>query len=120
MCYSGANANLTSLTKARELGIKKISPYPYTIGYANGQEKEALGALKNFPLNIEGFNYYLDIVIADTRGRYEFQLILGRKFFAQGGQLLDGEQRETTIRTSKLYDVFAVTYLDYDASQTFE
>jgi len=28
LCDSGANANLMSLTKARELGIEKISPYP--------------------------------------------------------------------------------------------
>ncbi|AES97709.1 hypothetical protein MTR_5g058690 [Medicago truncatula] len=73
---SGANANLMSLTKARELGIKKISSYPYTIGYANGHEEEALSVLKNFPLNIRDFDYYLDIVIADTRVIYEFSLIL--------------------------------------------
>jgi len=30
LCDSGAKANLMSLIKARELGIKRISPYPYT------------------------------------------------------------------------------------------
>lgn len=49
-----------------------------------------------------------------------FPLILDRFFFAQGGMLLDGKPGETTIRTSKLYDVFALTYLEYDASQTFK
>jgi len=120
LCDSRANCNLMSLTKARELEIRRISPYPYTTGYANGHEEEALGVLKNFPLNIGGFDYCLDIVVADTRGKYEFPLILGRKFFAQVGLLLDVEQGETTIRTSKLYDVFSVTYSEYDASQTFE
>jgi len=98
LCDSGANANLMSLTKARELGIKKVSPYPYTIGYANGKEEKVVGILKEILVNIGGFNYCLDI-IANTRGRYDFPLILGRKFFAQRGLILDGEQGETTIRT---------------------
>ena len=92
MCDYGANCNITTLTKARELGIRKISPYPYRIRYANGHEEEALGVLTNFPLKIGGFDYCLDIVVADTRGIYEFLLILGRKFFAQRGLLLDDEQ----------------------------
>jgi hypothetical protein len=95
LCDSEANANLMNLTKARELGIVKISPNPYIIGYANG--KEVVGMLKNFPINIGGIDYCLDIVIANTRGRYDFALILGRKFFAQGGLILDGEQGQTTI-----------------------
>jgi len=82
LCNSRANCNLMSLTKAEELWIRKISPYPYAIGYANSHEEEALGVLKDFPFNIGGFDYCLDIVIADTRGIYEFPLILGRKFFA--------------------------------------
>jgi hypothetical protein len=86
----------------------------------NGHEEKAIGILKKFPLNISAFDYCLDIVIADTRGRYDFPLIRGRKIFAQGGLILDGEQGETTIRTSRLYDVFAITYPEYDASQTFE
>ena len=110
LCDSGAKANLMSLTKARELGIERISLYPYRIVYVNFHEEEALGVLKNIPINIGGFDNCLNIVIADTKGIYEFPLILDRKFFAQGGLLLDGEQGKTTIRTSKLYDVFAVTY----------
>jgi len=39
-----------------------------------------------------GFDYCLDIVIANTRGRYDFPLILGRNFFTQGDLILDGEQ----------------------------
>jgi len=42
------------------------------------------------------------------------------KLFAQGGLLLDSEQVETTIITSKQYDVFFVTYSEYGASQTFD
>jgi len=79
-------------------------------GYVNGKEEKAIGILKIFPINIGGFDYCLDIVIANTGGRYNFQLILGRKFFAQGGLILDGEQGETTIGTSRLYNVLAVTY----------
>jgi len=56
-----------SLTKARELGNFKISPYPYMIGYANSHEEKAIDILKNFLINIGGFDYLLDIVIADTR-----------------------------------------------------
>ena len=37
LCDSGANANLMSLNKARELGIRYVEAYPYTIGYANGK-----------------------------------------------------------------------------------
>jgi hypothetical protein len=77
LCDSGENANLMSLTKARELGILKISPYSYTTRYANGHEEKAIDILKNFPINIGGFDYSLDIVIADTRVRYDFPLILG-------------------------------------------
>jgi len=92
LCDSGENANLMSFTEARELGNLKISPYPYTIGYANVHEEKAICILNFFPINIGGFNYSLDIVIADTRGRYDFPLILGRNFFAQRGLLLDGKQ----------------------------
>jgi hypothetical protein len=67
-----------------------------------------------------GFDYCLDTVIANTRRRYDFPLILGRTFFAQGGLMLDGEQGKTTIRTSRLYEVFVVTYPENDASQTPE
>ena len=43
----------------------KISPYPYTIGYANGKEEKVIGILKSFPINIGGFDYCLHIVIAN-------------------------------------------------------
>jgi len=54
LCDSGANANLMSLTKARELGNVKISPHPYTIAYANGKEEKAIVILKDFQINIGG------------------------------------------------------------------
>jgi len=80
------------------------------IGYVNGHKEKAIGILKNFQINIGVFNYCLDIMIADTRDKYVFPLIIGMRFLAQVGLLLDGEKRETTIRTSRQYDVFAVTY----------
>jgi len=82
LCDSGANANLISVTKAKELGNLKMSPYPHTIGYTNVHAEPAVGILRNFPINIGGFNFYLDIIITYTRDIYDFLLILGRKFFA--------------------------------------
>jgi hypothetical protein len=72
LCDSGEKANLMSLTKARELGNLKIFPFSHSIEYANGHEEKAIGILNKFTLNIGGFDYCLDILIADTRGRYEF------------------------------------------------
>jgi len=72
-----------SVTKAKELGNLKISQYPHTIGYANGHAEPTVGILKNFPINIGGFDLYLNIIIADTRDRYDFPPISGRKFFVQ-------------------------------------
>lgn len=76
---SETNANLMCLTKARELGIRSVESYPYTIGYANGKVEKSIGILRNFPINIGGFDYRLDIIIANTRRRYNFALILGKK-----------------------------------------
>lgn len=92
LCDSGANSNLMSLTKEKELGNLKMYPYPNTIGYSNGHVEPTVCMLQNCPMNIRGFDFCLDIVITDTRDRYDFPLILGRKFFAQGGLVLDGEQ----------------------------
>jgi len=52
LCDSGANANLMSLTKARELGIRTILSYPYTTGYTNGREEKATSILRNFQLTL--------------------------------------------------------------------
>jgi len=73
LCDSRENANLMSVKKAKELGNLKMSPYPYsyTIGYANGHVEKAIAILRNFQINTGGFENCLDIVIADTRGRYD-------------------------------------------------
>jgi len=60
LCNSGENANLMSLKKEKELGNLKMSPYPNMIGYANGHVEPVVGILRNFPINIRGFNFYLD------------------------------------------------------------
>jgi hypothetical protein len=62
----------------------------------------------------------LDIVIADTRHKYDFPLILWRGFFAQAGLILEGEEGQTIITTPEDYQVFDVTYPEYDLSQTPE
>jgi len=83
------------------------------IGYANGQNEMAVGILYNFPINIRGIDFSLDIVIADTRDKYDFPIILGRLFFSQTGLILDGEHGHT-IRTPKEYQVFVVIYPEYE------
>ncbi|AES72356.2 raffinose synthase or seed inhibition protein [Medicago truncatula] len=92
-----------SLTKARELGNLKISPYPYTIGYANGHEEETISILINFTINIRGLDYCLDIVNAGTRWRYDFPLILGMIIFTQGGVLDDYARRKLEEEEAKGY-----------------
>jgi len=78
-----------SLKKASELGNLKMNPYNKTIGYTNGQLEMAIDILYEFPINIGGCNFILDIVIADTRDRYDFPLILRRGLFSQPGLILD-------------------------------
>jgi hypothetical protein len=82
LCDSGANANLMSVEKAKELGNLKMSPYNETIGYSNGHEEMAVDILYDFSINIGGYKFILNIVITDSRGRYDFHLILGRGFFS--------------------------------------
>lgn len=40
--------------------------YPHTIGSANGYAEPAVGILRNFPINIGGFHFCFNIIIADT------------------------------------------------------
>lgn len=76
--------------------------------------------LYDFPINIGGCDFIMDIVIADVEYRYDFPVILGRGFFAQSGLIQDAEQGRTIIRTLENYQVFVVTYpgYDIDVSQT--
>jgi len=98
-----------SFEKADELWNLKMSPYHKTIEYVNGQKKMEVGILHDFPINIGGVNFSLDIVIDDTRDKFDFPIILGRSFFAQTGLILDGEQERTIIKTQEEYQVFVVT-----------
>jgi len=49
----------------------------------------AINILYDFPVKIGSYDFMLDIVIADIGDRYDFPLILGRRFFAQSSLILD-------------------------------
>jgi hypothetical protein len=58
------------------------------ISNVNGQKK---WAMYDFSINIGGFDFNLDIVVANIREKTNFPMILGRSFFTTANLILDGE-----------------------------
>jgi len=120
LCDFGANVNLISLAKARELGNLKMRSYNKSIGYDNGNVEMVIDILYDFPINIGGYDFIMDIITTDTGDRYGFPLILARGFFAQSGLIMDAEQGWAIIRILEDYQMFVVVCPEYeiDTSQT--
>jgi len=88
---SGTNPNLMSLKAEEKLGNIKMYSFGRKIGYVNGQEEKTAGIIYFLPINIVGFDFLMDIVVAKTKQKMEYSLFLGRTFFAAANLILDGE-----------------------------
>lgn len=113
MCDLRADGNLMSLSTFNQIRGLTLRPCFMNVCLADGSETKLVGMVKNMMVDIDGFQFEIDVIVAKDKGEQDGMLILGRSLMVTAKALVDFEHKEFFIRSNSYYQCYKVTPPSY-------
>jgi len=79
------------------------------VGLENGTITKPLGMVRDIKINIEGFEFEIDVIVSNDNEGQDCPLFLGRSFMATSKSIVDLKLKEVFIRFNVYYQCYKVT-----------
>jgi len=70
------------------------------VGLVDGSESEHVGKVRNMLIDINGFQFEIDVIVAQDKGEQDCPLIIGRSFTETAKALVHLEHKEVFVRSN--------------------
>jgi hypothetical protein len=100
LCDLGANINLMSIETFTKIKGLRMTPYEKLVGVADGTMTEPEEVLFNVQVEVENFNFLVDIVVMDMA---ECPVTIDKPFLATTKARINLESKEIVLRSKGKY-----------------